>query len=130
LKINPCPFCASTNIKLMDLAGWEIWCDDCGGMGGATDHETGCAYASSDKCVTNWNRRAQPEDLGYERVAQRKTFELMFSVIDSWNDLVDGDDFKSMIEGFTTKMEPILDEYFVAKFPEHAARMAARKTAE
>lgn len=56
--LKPCPFCGSHNIKVVDLAGWEVWCDDCGATCNATDPITGCAWDSSDKAVAAWNTRA------------------------------------------------------------------------
>lgn len=70
-----------------------------------------------------WKARAELEKREYERIAHQKTFDLVFSVIDSWNDLVDGANFKAMIESFTAKMDPIIEEYFAAKFPAHTEMM-------
>jgi Lar family restriction alleviation protein len=55
-ELKPCPMCGSTNIKLVDLAGWEIWCADCGVMAGTIDGQ-GDAH-TRESAVAAWNRRA------------------------------------------------------------------------
>ncbi len=55
-ELLPCPMCGSNNIALHDLAGWEVWCRDCGVMAGAVDGN-GDAH-TRDTAIAAWNRRA------------------------------------------------------------------------
>ena len=54
-ELKPCPFCGGEHIKLVDLSGWEAWCEDCGACAGCT---TNGDANTREQMIAAWNRRA------------------------------------------------------------------------
>ena len=51
-ELKPCPFCGSTNVKIMTNGeGWWVECLKCGAMSGIGEY-------SDDEAIETWNRRA------------------------------------------------------------------------
>ncbi len=59
---KPCPFCASTHIKLYDVDDriwWRVQCEDCGACGpiGGTEDDDVTEADNKDAAVNKWNKR-------------------------------------------------------------------------
>lgn len=68
-ELLPCPFCKSTNVKLVDLAGYECSCHDCGASGPFV--KDGVAPTPTKEAIAKlWNTRAAAPSQEVEPVGE------------------------------------------------------------